>query len=371
MYIILAVVFVIPALAGWLLKSRLGVGPVWMLTAASACLVTGCLLNLSTNIFYFLPGAGFLTVGTILAFLVFLEFGVLQFVGLFRLGALTRITYYEGLLQPLTLILLVCGVLAIFMFAFMPFFTINEDSKMYRDVAVSLVFLFTLPVMIYSSTKVIDEDIENRTMLILMSKPIARWQVVLGKYLGVLLLCFAMIVSMGIVAGVCGHFRYYDDMRLDYYVATGAQRLQLDIDNVKAMLALEPALLLQFLQIATLAAVSVAVSTRWGLAVNVTTVILLYIAANLARYAVNFNLPGPLNGLAMIIAHLLPGLGYLDLNQRLIYGQFNYKLGDQVAGLPTYGQIWEYTCMAGVYAVLYITAALSFGVAAFRTRELV
>ena len=110
-----------------------------------------------------------------------IEFGILRLIGLFRLGALTRITYYEALLQPFTIIVVVIGLAAITIFAFVPYYTMGEDFKMYRDVAISLAFLFTLPIMVFASTKVIDEEIENRTMLTLMSKPIARWQVVVGK----------------------------------------------------------------------------------------------------------------------------------------------------------------------------------------------
>ena len=124
-----------------------------------------------------------------------IEFGVLRIIGMFQLGAITRITYYEALLQPFTLIVLVLGIAGISIFAALPYFTMSEDFKMYRDVAISLAFLFTLPVMVFASTKVIDEEIENRTMLTLMSKPIARWQVVVGKYFGVMVLCLGVIVA--------------------------------------------------------------------------------------------------------------------------------------------------------------------------------
>jgi ABC-type transport system involved in multi-copper enzyme maturation permease subunit len=370
-YITLALICLIPAVPAWLLKSRIGAGAVWLVTGMSLSLALGYLFLPQPNSASSMTGAGLLTLGCVLALFAFIELVVLRLIGLFRLGALTRITYYEAIFQPLTIILFICGALAIIFLAFMPFFTINEDSKMYRDVAVSLVFLFTLPVMIYASTKVIDEEIENRTMLILMSKPIARWQVVIGKYLGVALVSLVMIAGLGLFVATCAYIRYFDDMRIDYVVATPAQVVALNLANVKAGLALVPALLLQFLQVATLAAVSVAVSTRWGLAVNITTVVLLYIAANLARYAGAYDLPPPFHSIAMIAAHLLPDLGALDLNQRLIFGQFNYGDRDYVAGLPSYSQIWSYTSVSILYAFLYITAVLSFGIAAFRTRELV
>jgi len=302
-----------------------------------------------------------------------IEFGILRLIGLFRLGALTRITYYEALLQPFTIIVMVIGVAAITIFSFVPYYTMGEDFKMYRDVAISLAFLFTLPIMVFASTKVIDEEIENRTMLTLMSKPIARWQVVVGKYFGVMVLCLGVIAALGIIAGTCAYLRYFDDMRIDYFVARSqVEQEMLNLTNLKAVLAIIPSIFLEFLQLAMLAAVSVAISTRWGLALNVTATVILYIGANLARYAVAMELPAPLGWIVTGIAHLLPGLSLMDLSQRLVYGNFNY--GDKKfwarGNVPTYGDIWSYVGIATTYAVFYISGVLSFGIALFRTREL-
>ena len=137
------------------------------------------------------------------------------------------------------------------------------------------------------------------------------------------------------------------------------------------MLAIIPSIFLEFLQLGMLAAVSVAISTRWGLALNVTATVVLYIGANLARYAVAMELPVPLSWIVTAVAHLLPGLSLLDLSQRLVYGNFNY--GDKfIAGgnTPSYGDIWQYVGIATAYAAFYIGGVLSFGVALFRTREL-
>ena len=117
-------------------------------------------------------------------------------------------------------------------------------------------------------------------------------------------------------------------------------------------------------------AVSVAVSTRFGLALNITVVVAIYIAANLARYATGVDLPAPVHALVAAITAILPGLSNLDLNQRLVFGDFNLGNTRIVAGLPSYGQIWAYVAFSAAYAAMYISAALCFGIALFRTREL-
>jgi ABC-type transport system involved in multi-copper enzyme maturation permease subunit len=315
-------------------------------------------------------GLFFLALAACTAIFGFIEYVVLRLLSLFRLGAIARVTYYEALLQPFTLIVLALGLAVIVVGAFFPFFTLSEDSKMYRDVAASFAFIFAVPIMIFASSKVIDEEIENRTMLTLMSKPVARWQVVLGKYLGVLMLVFVAVAALGIMAGVCAYLRYFDDMRIEYYVASTKDAWQgLDLANNKAVLALIPAVLLEFMQLATLAAISVAISTRYGLALNVTVIVILYIGANLTRYTGQANLGEPWQSLVTAISYLLPSLGNLDLNQRLIYGNYNFGK-EYIRDLPTYSQIWSYVALAAAYSILYISGAISFAMALFRNREL-
>jgi ABC-type transport system involved in multi-copper enzyme maturation permease subunit len=304
-------------------------------------------------------------------FLGVMEFGCMRLLGLLRLGAIARVTYYEALLQPFTIIILVTGITAIGLCARLGYFTYNEDFKMYRDVASSFVFLFSLPIMVFASTKVIDEEIENRTMLTLMSKPVSRTQVVLGKYAGVLMLALTTVVILGMMAAMCGYLRYYDDMTIDYRIADQAQTVRLELDNYKAFLALLPSVVLTFLQVATLGAISVAVSTRFGLAVNVTVVAIIYIAASLAKYVGGApELPAAVRGGIALFAYLLPGLSELDLNQRLIFSNYSLGQGDWEPGMPSYVQIWHYVGLAGAHSVFYIAAVLSFGVGLFRSREL-
>lgn len=336
---------------------------------------------------FFIPGAGLffiaLAIGTSLFFII--EFLILRLLSLTRLGAIVRVTYYEALLQPFTLILLGLGVACVAIFAFFPFFTQNEEAKMFRDVGMSFCLIFTLPVMIFASSKVIDEEIENRTMLTLMSKPVSRAQVVIGKYVGVVMVSLLVMTILGIAVAASAYVRYFDDMRIDY-ITDPQGSAGLNEQNTRAIMALAPSLILKFLSIATLAAVAVAVSTRYGLAFNITAIVLLFLLANMTQFIDGLNLPGFWQTLVTWISSLLPHLNLFDIDQRLIYGQFATALDFKTATtaptavaaasveylntIPTWGQIWQYVGVAALYGVFYIGAALSAAVALFRTREL-
>jgi hypothetical protein len=329
-----------------------------------------------------LPGAGlfFYALAASISLFFVIEFFLLRVLSLTRLGAVVRITYYEALLQPFTLIVLALGIACVAIFAFFPFFSFYEEAKTFRDVGMSFAFLFTLPVMIFASSKVVDEEIENRTMLTLMSKPIARWQVVIGKYLGVVAVSMVVIVILGIAVCASAYVRYFDDMRLDYITNNDAGKLALDVQNNRAIMALVPSLVLKFMQIATLAAVAVAISTRWGLAFNVTAICLLFVLANLTQFVDTLGLSEPWKTIVVWSSNVLPHLNVFDIDQRLVYGQIA-TAGDIAAArtsveievlrkVPTFTQIWRYVAWCSAYGLLYIGAALSAGCAMFRTREL-
>lgn len=303
----------------------------------------------------------------------FIEHVLLRLAQNHPLGAVMRVTYYEALLQPFTLIVIGLAFAAIYIAGFVPFYTLSEDHKMYRDVASQFVQLAGLIVMVYAAAKVIDEEIENRTMLTLMSKPIARWQVVVGKYLGVAAVLFVVVSVLAIATGLLSHLRFYEDMRIDFNVVSNRAEFDaLILKNLKATLSFIPLFALQFLMLATLAAISVAISTRWSLALNMVVIAVLYIGANMTRYIDSAGLPDPWQALAVYSSYVLPYLGNFDLSHRLIYADppFQFAGESPLPNSRTLGAIWTYVGLVTVYSGFYITAALGLATVMFRTREL-
>lgn len=301
---------------------------------------------------------------------LFMEYVVLRLLGTMRLGAIVRVTYYEALLQPFSLILTGVGAATIVICAWLPFYTLSEDDKMYRDIASAFIQFFALAVMVYAAAKVVDEEIENRTMLTLMSKPIQRWEVIIGKYLGVLACVGIVMAVLSIAVTASSYLRFFEDRRLDIVSADPAGQAYYYWENHKSILALLPTFVLQFLAVGTLAAIAVAVSTRWGLALNIAIIVALYVVANLTRYIGTLGLPEPWSSVVGGAGLILPFLNHFDLTPLLLYGTI--RVGNEAlpSAITTYGQIWSYVAMTGVYGLFYIGAALGLATMLFRTREL-
>ena len=78
------------------------------------------------------------------------------------------------------------GAAILIIFGLLPFFTLGEDTVMYKSVALDVILLLVLIATLFATSKSIYEEIEDRTMLTLMSKPVRKWEVLVGKYLGII-----------------------------------------------------------------------------------------------------------------------------------------------------------------------------------------
>src|SRR5258708_519144 len=106
---------------------------------------------------------------------------------MYRTFVILRHTFFESVVQPIYGLLLAIGVAILIIFGLLPFFTMGEDTVMYKSVALDIVLLLVLIATLFATSKSIFEEIEDRTMLTLMSKPVHRWEVLVGKYLGIIL----------------------------------------------------------------------------------------------------------------------------------------------------------------------------------------
>src|ERR1700690_2621037 len=118
---------------------------------------------------------------------------------MYRTLVITRYTFLESVQQPIYSLLLTLGAAILFIFGLLPFFTLGEDTKMFKSVALDVILLLVLLATLFATSKSIYEEIEDRTMLTLMSKPVGRWEVVVGKYLGIIMAAALGVAILGVI----------------------------------------------------------------------------------------------------------------------------------------------------------------------------
>jgi ABC-type transport system involved in multi-copper enzyme maturation permease subunit len=98
---------------------------------------------------------------------------------------IARNAFLESIRRPVFGVLLLAGLLAMVLNVSLAAFTLDDDNKILVDLGLSTLFLCGLLLAACTATTVLTREIENRTVLTVVSKPVPRPAVVLGKYLGV------------------------------------------------------------------------------------------------------------------------------------------------------------------------------------------
>lgn len=99
--------------------------------------------------------------------------------------AIFRNTFFESIRQPIMLVVLMVATIAIVLANPLAAFTMEDDQRMLIDMGLATVFLCGCLLAAFIATNVLGREIENKTALTVVSKPVPRPLFVLGKYLGV------------------------------------------------------------------------------------------------------------------------------------------------------------------------------------------
>jgi len=114
-----------------------------------------------------------------------------------QLIAIFKNTFLESIRQPIYLIMIGIGILALVLNLNMSAFTLDDDNKFLIDMGMATIFLCALLIAAFVATSVLTLEIENRTVLTVVSKPVGRPLFILGKYLGV---SAAVLVALTILS---------------------------------------------------------------------------------------------------------------------------------------------------------------------------
>jgi hypothetical protein len=102
-----------------------------------------------------------------------------------QLLAIIRNTFFESIRQPIVLVVLTVVTVLLVLSNPLAAFTMDDDQRMLVDIGMATVFLCGAVLAAFVATGVLTREIENKTALTVISKPVGRPLFVLGKFLGV------------------------------------------------------------------------------------------------------------------------------------------------------------------------------------------
>lgn len=263
-------------------------------------------------------------------------------------------TYREIVRRPFFWLLCLAISAALCLFAVIPYFTLGEDIKMVKDQGLALIMVTGLAVALFSASVSIAEEIEGKTAITLLSKPVHRRDFIVGKFAGIMAAVGLLFIILGIVFLLVLYYKAGYDAR-EYSTERPALA-----ERLRGMLQILPGLVLTYLQVVILCAISVAFSTRMPVYFNITACIGIFLLGHLAPQLVQQSTQQQLNEavtfVAQVFATVLPGLEYFNVAPA-ISGDVEVPWVAYV--LPALG-----------YCVLYTGVALLVALLMFEDRDL-
>ena len=102
-----------------------------------------------------------------------------------RLFTIAKNTFIETLRQPVFAILIIAALLLFFVSPSLTMYTMSDDNKLLRELGLSTLFLTSLFIAIFSASGAVAEELANKTIMTVLTKPVQRPIFIIAKFLGV------------------------------------------------------------------------------------------------------------------------------------------------------------------------------------------
>ena len=116
-----------------------------------------------------------------------------------KIRAIALNTFKEAIRDRILYLLLFFAASFIILSRILALLTVGDRAKIIMDTGLASLSLFGVLMAIIIGTGLVYKEIDKRTIYTLLAKPIQRYQFLLGKYLGLVLTLFVMLVLMTLV----------------------------------------------------------------------------------------------------------------------------------------------------------------------------
>jgi hypothetical protein len=102
-----------------------------------------------------------------------------------KLYTIAKNTFIEILRQPIYAIIVVTALFLLFISPSLAMYTMSDDNKLLREIGLSTLFLASLFIAIFSASGAVAQEMENKTIMTVLSKPVQRPIFIIAKFFGV------------------------------------------------------------------------------------------------------------------------------------------------------------------------------------------
>jgi ABC-type transport system involved in multi-copper enzyme maturation permease subunit len=268
-----------------------------------------------------------------------------------NISAIAMATAKECVSQPMYLLAIAIGAFALLLFIILPYNTFGEDIIIVKDSGRTTIMIVGILIGVWSASVAVADEIEGRTALTLLSKPISRRQFVLGKFFGITWSVLLLFILLGTILLVTVSYKVVYDARETTNPDPTWQLCYAE------MIGTVPGLALAFMEAVVMTSISVAASTRLSMLPNLILCGSIYVLGHLIPPIVQSS-AGQNEYVAFI--------GRLSAAVVPVLDVFNVQAATE-AGVTV---PWVYLATALGYCILYCTAMMLLALILFEDRDL-
>lgn len=255
--------------------------------------------------------------------------------------AIARATVGEAVRRKVLLIIFFIAALLLFIAPLLSVLSARQEKTVLTGFVLGIVQLSSAVIAITLTVYMIPNEVERRTIYTILSKPVQRYQFLVGKYLGAVLTLAIMMGFMGVI--------------------TVAEFGLIQRDLAKGISLLQ-GIAMFFVQMSLLAAVAMCLSTFVAPLVNFFLSGGIYLIGTLGfpffdSFNSNPNAPPFAKAMSWIVTSVLPNFSSYNVQNPLINPQTN--ISNPIG----------YAINAVVYGVVYIMIMLIIGMMMFDRKE--
>ncbi len=260
-----------------------------------------------------------------------------------RIWAIARNTFRENVRDKILYNLILFALILILSSIALGQLTLGNEDKVILDLGLSSISIFGMLIAIFIGIGLVYKELEKRTVYVLLAKPVHRYELVLGKYMGLL---FTLGVNLAIMTvGLELTLLYHGGIGLGGY------------------LRILPAVYLIFLSLALITALALLFSTFSTPVLSALITFFIWIIGHFGSDLQGF---GELTESAVVkwmcrvLYYVIPNLSNFQMinSRNIIQGTAYFQPIDSFA-----------VAEASFYCILYCTAVVSLSISIFMRRD--
>lgn len=252
-----------------------------------------------------------------------------------RILTIAKNVFSELIRQRVLYIILFYGIVLLVSFPFFKEISVGTENKIFVDFGLGLMGIIGLVVIVFIGTSLINKEIEKRTILVLIAKPVTRTEFLLGKHLGLSAVLGLMLLAMSAI----------------YFALLTLRQIQFPFGSILL------AIVFLFFELCVLTAVALFFGSFTNTLLATFLTAAVYVMGHLSKDVLqlgeiskNTNIKNVTQALYLV----LPDLGRLDLKNLAVYGI-----------LPGVSDLF----LNGFYALGYVVLLLAFANLIFSRRQ--